>query len=316
MAVTVARRRMEATDICTFELVSAGDRSLPAFAAGAHVDVHVGHDFIRQYSLCNHPDERDRYVIAVLKDEKSRGGSLAMHELKEGDILQISEPKNHFPLAAGARRSVLFAGGIGITPILCMAERLAQIGASFELHYCARGKARMAFLERIQKSRFAAQAHLHFDDGPASQRLDVEAALVDIAPDTHVYVCGPGGFMSHVLGAAKRLGWPEQNVHREFFAAAVAVLTEADSGFDVKIASSGRVIRVDSEQTIAAALAGHGIEVPLSCEQGVCGTCLTRVLSGVPDHRDSFMTTDEHAKNDSITVCCSRSNSGLLVLDL
>jgi vanillate O-demethylase ferredoxin subunit len=174
----------------------------------------------------------------------------------------------------------------------------------------------MAFTERIQQSTFAAHAHLHFDDGPATQLLDVEAALGDVDPDTHLYVCGPGGFMAYVLGAAERQRWPEQNVHREFFAASVAPRNEADSGFDVKIASSGQVIRVAGEQTIAAALAGHGIEVPLSCEQGVCGTCLTRVLSGIPDHRDSFMTTEEHERNDSITVCCSRSNSELLVLDL
>ncbi len=317
MDVTVARKHIEATDICSFELVSAGGRSLPSFAAGAHVDVHVGNHLVRQYSLCNRPDERDRYMIAVLKDEHSRGGSIAMHELvKEGDTLQISEPKNHFPLAAGARRSVLFAGGIGITPILCMAERLALIEARFDLHYCARERSRMAFMDRIQRSIFGAMTHLHFDDGPPHQQLDVEAVLGKVELDTHIYVCGPTGFMRYVLDTAERLHWPEQNVHREFFAAPAAPKSEGERRFSVKIASSGEVIIVTGEETIAAALAGHGIEVPLSCEQGVCGTCLTRVLSGIPDHRDSFMTVEEHEKNDSITVCCSRSNSELLVLDV
>lgn len=315
-SVRVARKSQEAVDICTFELVSADGGPLPAFSAGSHIDVHIPNGMTRQYSLCNDPTESDRYIIGVLKDPATRGGSKAIHELvTEGDVLQISAPRNHFPLAHEAKRSVLLAGGIGVTPILCMAERLAITGAEFEMHYCARSKERAAFLGRIAKSAFARRVLFHFDDGAPEQKLDIVAVLAKPQAGTHLYVCGPKGFMDAALNAARAAGWPEAQLHYEFFAAEV-IRFESDEGFKVKLAGSGRTIVVPKNKTVVEALAAAGVEVQTSCEQGICGTCLTRVLEGVPDHRDMYMTSEERAKNDQFTPCCSRSKSGMLVLDL
>ena len=314
--VRVAAKTVEATDICSFELVSTDGRTLPAFSAGSHVDVHVPGGLIRQYSLCNDSTESHRYLIGVLNDPASRGGSRAMHEaLHEGDEIVISAPKNHFQLVHEAHRSVLLAGGIGITPILCMAERLATTGAEFEMHYCTRSPTRTAFKRRIESSAFASRVRFHFDDGDAAQKLDVAALLAAPASGTVLYVCGPKGFMDWVLGTARANGWPETQLRFEFFAAEV-VTRDADASFEVKLASSGKVVVVPSDKTVAQALLEAGVEVPTSCEQGVCGTCLTRVIAGEPDHRDMFLTPAEQQANDQFTPCCSRAKSPMLVLDL
>lgn len=314
--VRVARKAVEAEGVCTFELVEAGGRPLPAFSAGSHIDVRLPGGLTRQYSLCNDPTETHRYLIGVLREPASRGGSASMHDkVNEGTLLEISAPKNHFPLAHDARRSLLLAGGIGITPILCMAERLAIAGADFELHYCARSPARAAFLQRIRSAAFAPRATFHFDDGDASQKLDLPALLAAPAEGTHLYVCGPKGFMDAVLGTARARGWPEARLHFEFFGAEVGPSVSDDS-FEVKLASSGRTVRVAKDRSVVRALAEAGVVVQTSCEQGVCGTCLTRVLEGVPDHRDLYLTPEEQAANDQFTPCCSRAKTPLLVLDL
>ena len=169
LQVRVARKAMEAIDISTFELVNVNDHPLPAFSAGSHIDVHLPNGLTRQYSLCNDPSEGHRYLIGVLHDAASRGGSKSMHEqVKVGDVMHISAPRNHFPLAHEATHSILVAGGIGVTPILCMAERLAVTGSSFEMHYCTRSPERTAFRERISGSTFSQRVHFHFDDGPES----------------------------------------------------------------------------------------------------------------------------------------------------
>lgn len=316
LSVKVVAKRAEATDICSFELADPQGRTLPPFSAGAHIDIEVHDNLVRQYSLCNHPGEQHRYVIAVLKDPKSRGGSLAMHEqVQAGMLVNISEPKNHFPLAASARKSLLFAGGIGVTPILCMAERLAQVGSDFEMHYCARSADRMAFIERIRQSGFAERIHLHFDDGEPTQKLDLTRVLSQPQADVHLYVCGPGGFMEWVLGTARQLQWPEVQVHREYFAA-VAQTAAVAGEFEVQLSSTGKVYRVPPGRSITTVLAEQGVDIPVSCEQGVCGTCITRVLEGTPEHLDSYLTDSERARNDQMTPCCSRARSPRLVLDL
>lgn len=313
--VVVTSRNNEALDICSYELTCAQGGALPSFSAGAHIDVHLPGELIRQYSLCNHPQERHRYLIGVLKDAASRGGSQSMHEqINSGDRLFISEPRNLFPLVGEARRSLLFAGGIGITPILCMAEQLAHSGADFELHYCARSSERAAFVERLRGASFSDRVHLHFDE-EADSRLDAARVLANPRPDLHLYVCGPAGFTQHVLDSAKAQGWSDGHLHREYFAAA-PVDTAADGAFQVKLGSSGQVFDIPADKTVVQVLESHGVEIALSCEQGICGTCLTRVLEGVPDHRDLFLTEAEQAANDQFTPCCSRARSALLVLDL
>ena len=315
-SVRVARKTVEAVDIATFELVAESGGPLPAFGAGAHVDVQLPDGLVRQYSLCNDPAETHRYLLGVLRDPASRGGSVAMHDMvAEGQLLQISAPKNHFALAHGAQRSLLLAGGIGVTPILCMAERLANAGADFEMHYCTRSRERTAFYERIAGGALAGRVKFHFDAGDASQKIDLAALLGQPRAGEHVYVCGPKGFMDAVLGLARASGWPEAQLHYEFFSAEL-LPSETDAVFEVKLASSGRVIVVPKDQTIVQALAAAGVEVATSCEQGVCGTCLTRVIEGEPDHKDMYLTPEEQAANDQMLPCCSRSKSAMLVLDL
>ncbi|HEY4074495.1 MAG TPA: PDR/VanB family oxidoreductase [Herbaspirillum sp.] len=313
--VKVVNKVQEALDIASFELEPVEGKSLPPFSAGSHIDVQVNGDIVRQYSLCNHPSETHRYLIAVLRDPTSRGGSVAMHDqIKVGDVITISEPKNHFPLTQ-AKRSLLFAGGIGVTPILCMAERLAHIGADFEMHYAARSQDRMAFLERIKSSTFADRVHFHFDDGDAAQKLDVKKVLDGAPPDAALYVCGPTGFISYVIGSAEAAGKAANTIHKEYFGAVLQSSVD-DGVFEVKLASSGAVYSVPADKTVLEVLVANGVDVPYSCEQGVCGTCLTRVLEGTPDHRDMYLSDEEQEQNDQFMPCCSRSLSKLLVLDL
>jgi ferredoxin-NADP reductase len=315
LRLKLVRKTVEAEGVCSFELAHPDGHALPAFSAGSHIDVAVA-GVLRQYSLCNDPGDTHRYVIAVLRHSDSRGGSRAMHDtLAEGDMVDVSVPRNHFPLDHSAARSLLFAGGIGITPILCMAERLANSGAPFELHYCSRTPARTSFMTRIAASRFARQVHHHFSDGEGASRIDLDAALARAEVGTHIYVCGPKGFMDAVLASAARHGWPEAQVHREYFSG-VVTLSASDVAFDVKLASSGKVIHVAKDSTVLAALTACGVDVQSSCAEGVCGSCLTRVLEGEPEHRDVFLTAAERATMDRFLPCCSRARGGMLVLDL
>ncbi len=314
--VRIATKTREALDIVAFTLVDPLGLPLPHFTAGSHIDVEVRPGLVRQYSLCNAATERDRYVIAVLREPASRGGSVALHDaLHPGDTLMIGAPRNHFPLAAGVPHSLLLGGGIGITPLLCMAEHLAAEGAQFTLHYCARSRDRAAFIERLRAAPFAASAHFHYDDQAPEQRLALAQTLAKAAPGTHLYACGPAGFLDAVRTCAAAAAWPEASVHFEYFHADVPA-SSADHAFDVRIASTGAVVRVPADRTVAIALLDAGIDLPLSCEEGVCGTCLTGVLDGIVDHRDHYLTKDERAKGDQFLPCCSRAKGPLLVLDL
>ncbi|MHA4871753.1 PDR/VanB family oxidoreductase [Duganella sp. PWIR1] len=308
MNVRVICRRLEAQDIAGFDLAPVDGGALPAFSAGAHIDVEIRPGLVRQYSLCNHPQERHRYQIAVLRDARSRGGSTAVHEdFVEGQIIRISEPRNHFPLQA-AENYLLLAGGIGVTPIISMAEHLASNGAQFEMHYCSRSPDHAAFRERIRSSPYKERVHMHFD---SERKFDLNAVLAAAPPGTHIYVCGPAGFIEFVMSR----NWPPEALHREYFGNTQAGIG-GDAAFEVRIASSGKTYAVATGESIVQALAGHGVVIPVSCEQGVCGTCITGVLDGIPDHRDVYFSDEEKARNDQLTPCCSRSLTRLLVLDL
>ena len=318
LRVRVAAKQAEAQDICVLDLVSADGRPLPPFGAGAHIDVHV-QGMVRQYSLCNAPAETGRYQIAVLRCADSRGGSQAVHDtLSAGDELDISAPRNHFALDDAASHSLLLAGGIGVTPLMAMAEALSAAGASFALHYCTRNPARTAFRKRLAEAPYAGRVALHHDDG-STPPLDLPARLAACPDGTHVYACGPSGFLEHVLATAQAAGWDMGRVHYERFTAPAAAHPcgqGAETGFEVCIASSGERYYIAPDRSVTDALRDHGIDIPVSCEQGVCGTCLTGVLAGEPDHRDAYLTPDEQARNDQFTPCCSRSRSDCLVLDL
>jgi len=316
LKVRIARKAEAARDIVTLELAPVEGGSLPPFSAGSHIDLEVRPGLLRQYSLCNDSSEQHRYVIGVLRDPASRGGSIAVHdELQEGQEVRISQPRNHFPLVPNAKHSLLLAGGIGVTPILCMAERLARSGAEFDMHYCARSPERMAFREQIGAAEYAERVHLHFDDGVDEQKLDLKMALRQQPDDSHLYVCGPAGFIDFVLSTAKAEGWPEERIHFEFFSAK-QVDTSDDEGFEVQIASTGQVYNIGEDDTIVSVLAEAGVEIMTSCEQGICGACITRVLDGEVDHRDQVLTDKERDEEGWFTPCCSRATSKRLVLDL
>lgn len=314
--VIVTQKTLEAENVYSYELTPREGKVLPAFTAGAHIDVDLGNSLVRQYSLCNNPEEENRYLISVLLDQNTRGGSKLMHEqIVNGSTLKISEPRNLFPLVDDANYSVLFAGGIGITPILCMAEHLAYIGAEFELHYCSRSVAAMAFVDRIRASIFSDKVFFHYDNGLEEQKLNTSQLLALPEEGRHLYVCGPNGFMDHVLDSARSAGWSEGMMHREYFALEPPQ-SVGGAEFEIQIESTGRVLLVPEDKSVAEILIKEGISISLSCEQGICGACLTGVLEGEPEHRDMFLTDGEHEKNDQFTPCCSRAKSARLILDL
>ena len=307
----VANRRDEAEGIISLDLVCAAGGLLPEHPAGAHVDVAVG-SLVRQYSLAGDPADRSSYKLGILLDRGSRGGSVAMHRFEVGSELRIGRPRNQFHLVEDATHTVLVAGGVGITPLLSMAHRLMSIGRSFELHYCASHAGRIAFRRELDEVGFAGHVHFHLDDDPSS-RMVPQRALRRPCAETHLYVCGPTGFMDVVTKAARDLGYPEEEVHREDFSA-VAV---GGPAFTVTLAQSGGTYGIPEDQTIAQVLRSAGVDVEVSCEQGMCGTCLVAVLEGIPEHRDIYQTDEEKAANTHMTVCCSRASRGQkLVLDL
>jgi len=313
--VVVRQRCLEGQAIVSLKLVDPLGHSLPEFTAGAHIDVHLPQGLIRQYSLCGDPRDRESYRLAVLKDPASRGGSVAVHEfLQEGSSVVISQPKNHFKLAADAAHSVLVGGGIGITPMVSMAWELHASGRSFELHYCCRSRDKAGLLGVIENAPWSDHVHLYFDDD--GEKLALSDVLDGAPSGRHIYVCGPSGFMSWVMDEARGAGLSPAEIHKEFFAAPTSVSDTEDVGFELVASRSGKSVRVASDQSVLDALRAIGIKVEVSCEEGVCGTCLCNVLEGIPDHRDAYLTDDEKAANDQMLVCCSRSKSERLVLDV
>ncbi|SIK10530.1 ferredoxin [Mycobacteroides abscessus subsp. abscessus] len=306
------------TDMLCYDLRLPEGTDLPRFEAGAHIDVHIAPGLIRQYSLCNDPDERHRYVVCVQRDAAGRGGSRALHNtLRTGQKVQISLPRNHFPLRP-ADRYILVAGGIGVTPLVAMAESLRRAGSDYELHVYARSRDRIPLAERLTAGPLAQRTTAHLSTEGDNLRSAPPAALANGTDSTLVYTCGPEGFMQAVRDHALAGGFGAEQVHQERFAPAAAPDRDPStySTFEVVIASSGQRITVSPQDTIADALTAHGIEVELSCEQGMCGACLTPVVSGIPDHRDDVQTPAEQESNGQITVCCSRAKTGELVLGL
>ena len=310
--VTVAKRTDVATDIIGLELKRIDGSPLPAYAAGAHVDVYVKSGLIRQYSLTGDPADRSKYRIGVLLDPKSRGGSTAIYtDFKADQQIKIGRPRNNFPLGEAVSHTILFAGGIGVTPMLNMAYALEAAGASWEMHYCGRSADRLAFTDEM--GRFGKKVQIHIDSGPDDQKMNINAVLTTATPDRHLYVCGPNGFMDFIVNSAAANGWDTIAVHLERFGAEV---NTDGAPFTVVARQSGKTVEVHPGETISQKLEENGIHVQVSCQSGVCGTCLTPVTEGMPDHRDLVQTDLEKASNAQITVCCSRSKTKCLVLDL
>ncbi|MDE3320933.1 PDR/VanB family oxidoreductase [Acinetobacter nosocomialis] len=311
--VVVKNRHVEGGNIAVMEFESATSATLPKVEPGAHIDVHLPNGMVRQYSLCQNPNDEGKFRLGILRDPESRGGSIsAFDEIKDGMQIQISEPKNLFPLLK-AKHSVLIGGGIGITPLITMAYQLAHEGASFELHYCGASPEKCAFVDEIKNGELAKYTTFHFKSEGASHRAFFESAIKDIDLESHIYTCGPVGFMDWVINLATAHDFPEQQIHKEYFQ--VETDTSGDS-FEVVAERSGKIIMVEAGETILQALAKEGIEIEMSCEQGVCGTCMCDVIEGEPDHRDVYFTDEEKASNEQILVCCSRSKTPRLVLDI
>lgn len=307
--------RHEADDIISVELRPVGGGSFPAFEAGSHIDLHLPNGLIRSYSLFNDSGETHRYVVGVLKDKASRGGSRCVHEqLRVGMRLTISAPRNNFPLHEDASHSVLVAGGIGITPVLCMGKRLKTLGRSFEFLYCARSRASAAFVAEVEA--LGVPVTWHFDDeqgGPP----DLQALLGRRAPAAteHYYACGPTVMLDNFEKTAARLGHTQAHIER-FAAVEVAASVDARQSFTVELRRSGQTFEVTPDKTLHQCLIELKADVPFSCEEGICGSCETRVLEGVPDHRDSVLTAAEQARNEVMMVCVSGCKSSRLVLDV
>lgn len=311
--VVVKNRHVEGGNIAVMEFESATSATLPKVEAGAHIDVHLPNGMVRQYSLCQNPNDEGKFRLGILRDPESRGGSVsAFDEIKDGMQIQVSEPKNLFPLLK-AKHSVLIGGGIGITPLITMAYQLAHEGTSFELHYCGASPENCAFVDEIKNGELAKYTTFHFKSEGASHRAFFESAIKDIDLESHIYTCGPVGFMDWVINLATTHDFPEQQIHKEYFQ--VETDTSGDS-FEVVAERSGKIIMVEAGETILQALAKEGIEIEMSCEQGVCGTCMCDVIEGEPDHRDVYFTDEEKASNEQILVCCSRSKTPRLVLDI
>jgi ferredoxin-NADP reductase len=307
----------EATGINAWEFRRPDNALLPAFTAGSHITLHLANGLIRNYSLCNSPKERHRYVVAVNKDANSTGGSKYIHDtLKPGDTLRISAPHNNFPLNEKARHSVLIAGGIGITPMFCMIQRLEELGHSWELHYSARTRQMCAFkeaLEAIEQLK-PGRVLLNFDQEPDGKMTDLKSVISNAPADADLYCCGPNPMLKAFEQSAKEVGRPDAHIHVEYFTAKEEAAV--DGNFTVFLQKSNLSFDIPPGKTILDTLLDDNIDVPYSCMQGVCGACQTKVLEGIPDHRDAVLTDEERASNTTMMICCSGSKSPKLVLDL
>jgi len=297
-----------------YELVDPNGRDLPRFAAGAHIDLQLSNGLVRQFSLCNDPAERRRYCIAVLRDPQSRGGSWHLHDtVRAGDLVEVSMPRNSFPLAAAAEHHLLLAGGIGIAPIMAMIATLRTRQADFSVHYCTRAPERTAFRDELFLLTAEGRVRLHHDGGDPARGLDIAALLREPRAGTHLYYCGPEGMMAAAKAAAA--GWPPDTVHCEYFTPSPEMRRQAaDRPFRVRLAKSGGVYEVPVGESIIGVLREHGLRVSTSCELGYCGACLTRYTAGEPDHRDQVL--EEDGRQRYVMICCARSKTPVLELDL
>jgi tetrachlorobenzoquinone reductase len=301
------------TKIFTFQRVDGG--KLPAYKAGAHIDLHLPNGMLRQFSLTVPASDPDGYTVGVKRDENSRGGSRhIIEQMKVGDQIKISAPRNNFPLVENAEHVVLIAGGIGITPIWCMAQELEAEGRSWKIHYASRSRADMAFLNDLKKFD-PERVHLHFDDEAGGKVLDLAAAIAEAPADAHFYCCGPNPMLKAFEAAAASR--PRANVHIEYFTPKEDVAAATDiGGFWVELAKSGEEYFIPPGRKVLEVLFDAGVDVDYSCELGICGACETRVISGTPIHHDSVLSEEEQASNEKVMICCCGCATERLVLDM
>ncbi len=312
ISVQVARKWPAAEGIAGFELRPVAGL-LPTFQPGAHIDVHLPNGLVRQYSIVNGPGETDRYVIGVKREPDSLGGSSCLHEsVREGDVLAISEPRNNFPLRRDATRTILIAGGIGITPLIAMAQALHHSGLVHELHYFAADQRQLAFEER--RAGLGDTLVTHLGLGPDVTMERMRALLAEYRHGLHVYLCGPAPMLEAGRSIAAAAGWPDSAVHFEYFKNTHAI--DDSSSFDIALARSCVTLNVPGGRTILEVMRENGIDMPSSCEQGACGTCVATVIEGEPLHQDVYLNEEERRAGQKIMTCVSRARSARLVLDI
>lgn len=306
----VSNRSVPADGVVALTLMQPGGDDLPAWTPGAHIDLLLADGVTRQYSLCGTPSEQDRWRIGVLLDERGRGGSRLVHEtLTERARVRVRGPRNHFPLLP-APNYLFIAGGIGITPVLSMMATAQEAGSDFRLFYGGRSRASMAFVRELE--RYGDRVRLWPQDEEGL--LDLAGILAAPSDDTLVYSCGPEPLLGAVEEQCK--AWPDGSLHIERFAAKAPEAGAASEAFDVVLARSGVTVNVPAGMSVVDAVEKAGVSVLTSCLEGVCGTCETAVLEGIPDHRDSLLTQSEKEAGDFMMICVSRSLTPQLILDL
>ena len=312
LRVQVARKWKAAEGVTAFELESLAG-PLPTHQPGAHIDLHLPNGLVRQYSLTNAAGEGTSYRIGVKLEPASRGGSQCLHEsVHTGDVLAISEPRNNFPLRRDATKTLLVAGGIGITPLLSMAQTLDHDGLAYELHYYAQSDEHLAFADVLDQLGDGLIVHLGLSADETG--LSLTHLLSNYEPRTHVYVCGPGPMLEATRRLASAASWPDQAVHFEYFKNTTEI--DDSSTFEISLARSALTLTVSSGETILEVLRANGVSMPSSCEQGACGTCAVTVLEGAALHQDVFLNQSERLAGDRIITCVSRAQSARLVLDI
>ena len=306
----------QAPEILSLELESIDQVPLPTAAPGSHLDLHLAPGLSRSYSIVGQPGRASRYEVAIARDAKSRGGSRFVHEkLRVGDELTASAPRNLFPLDERAPFSALLAGGIGITPIWSMVQRLEALQKPWLLVYAARSRAQAAYLEDIEAlaSRTpVGRLQLHFDDEHQNKPVDLKAVLADVGHDAHLYCCGPQPMLAAYEAATAHR--PAAQVHLERFGADMG--KGPGPGFTVVLERSGQSLEVPPDRSILDVVLEAGINAQYGCMQGSCGLCETPVLKGVPEHKDHLLADSVKASNRAMLICCSRSCTPELVLDL
>ena len=312
LRVRVARKRSVGERIVSLELESINGQ-LPTFQPGAHIDVHLPNALVRQYSLVNGPGESDRYVIGVKREAESRGGSSFLHDLvRVGDVLAISEPRNNFPLRRDSFRTTLIAGGIGVTPLLAMAQALHVSSLDFTLHYFVQSAEHLAFADILDF--FGDRIVVHLGLTPTATAEAMNTLLANPSEGHHAYICGPGPMIHAARATAAAAGWNDHAVHFEYFKNTTPRNTS--TAFEVELARSALTLNVPEGTSIMEVLRAHGVPVASSCEQGACGTCLVTVLAGQPDHQDVYLNDSERKAGERMAICVSRSRTPRLVLDI
>ncbi|MGR3635015.1 MAG: PDR/VanB family oxidoreductase, partial [Shimia sp.] len=301
------------SDVSKYEFRSLDGADLPAWTAGAHLDVLVAPEFLRQYSMSGDPEDRSKYQIGVLREDEGRGGSAFLHRIfSEGRKVFVSKPINHFELDETATKTFLMGGGIGITPMIAFAHRLHDLGADFELHYSASRKDGAGYVNDLKGMEWSDRVAFHFSD--EGTRADLDQVLSEFQEGWHVYTCGPDRFMESVMAAAERQGFPEDARHLEYFSVPEQPDYE-NFDFTMKL-KDGREILVPADKIATDVLLENGVHVDVKCSDGICGVCKCGLVSGEVEHRDFVLSNKQ--RETSVILCQSRAkeDGGVIEIDL